>query len=137
MKTRFAALALLALPALCHAYSLDDAFQCNVSAHDFVAPLVAQRLIDPRPEPSTRIDSFRPLRGSHLTVLNFKVIRIYGYQPDDPIFAMPVLSSSPAVYGALVFGSVADVQASLNAIGSTAKAFHAGPHLTAIACRGV
>ncbi|PMS38465.1 hypothetical protein C0Z20_00845 [Trinickia symbiotica] len=132
-----AALALLALAASAQAAELSPAFQCDRSPHDFVGTLINQRLIDARPHVDQRsLNTFRPLPGSHLTVFQYKVISVVGYQPDDSVFGEMPGASIPALYGVVVFGAPADVQASLNSAGYTrARIAHAGPHLTAIACR--
>jgi hypothetical protein len=139
MKRFLLALFLLAaLPLTGHAAALDESLTCQESAHDFISGLIDQNLIEPTPSrvESNSINAFWPVRGQHMTAYGFTVFAVVGYQQDDPLFrtgkGTPIARSA---YGAVVFGSVAKVQAALTEAGNTAIVHHAGPMLTAIFCK--
>lgn len=131
-------LLLAALPLTGHAAALDESLTCKESAHDFVSSLIDQKLIEPKASrvESNSINAFWPVRGQHMTAYGFNVFAIVGFQQDDPLFrtgdGKPIARSA---YGAVVFGSVAKVQAALTEAGNTAIVHHAGPMLTAIFCK--
>ena len=133
-----AALLLSALPFAARAASLDAPLACDVSAHQFVADLAAQQLIEPKPMrvESNSINAFRPVRGADLTAYGFSVFAIVGYEQDDPIFrpgsGEPLAKSA---YGAVVWGGEDKVRAAVTAAGSTAIVHHVAPHVTAIFCK--
>lgn len=132
------ALSLAALPLTGHAAALDEALTCKESAHDFVSSLIDQKLIEPKASrvESNSINAFWPAHGQHMTAYGFSVFAIVAYQQDDPLFrtgdGKPIARSA---YGAVVFGTVAKVQAALDEAGNTAIVHRAGPMLTAIFCQ--
>jgi hypothetical protein len=125
------ALSAAALPLACDATALDAPLACNESGHQFIADLAQQQLIDPTP-----INAFRPAKGADLSAFGFHVFAVVGFEKDDPMFRTgdgePLANSA---YGAVVFGSDADVQDAVTQAGSTAIVHHVGPHITAIFCK--
>jgi hypothetical protein len=133
------ALSACALPLACHAATaLDAPLACNESGHQFIADLAAQQLIEPTPMrvESNSINAFRPVKGADLTAFGFHVFAIVGFEKDDPMFRTgdgePLANSA---YGAVVFGSDANVQDAVTRGGSTAIVHHVAPHVTAIFCK--
>ena len=132
------ALSAAALPLACDATALDAPLACNESGHQFIADLAQQQLIDPTPMRVERnsINAFRPAKGADLSAFGFHVFAVVGFEKDDPMFRTgdgePLANSA---YGAVVFGSDADVQDAVTQAGSTAIVHHVGPHITAILCK--
>jgi hypothetical protein len=133
-----AASLLAALPLVSRASDLDAPLACNESAHQFVADLADQQLIDPKPMrvESNSINAFWPSRDAKLTAYGFSVFAVVAYEKDDPMFRTgdgePVAKSA---YGAVVFGSEEKVQVAIQSAGSTAIVHHVAPHVTAIFCK--
>jgi hypothetical protein len=132
------ALSAAALPLACHATALDAPLACNESGHQFIADLAQQQLIDPTPMrvEKNSINAFRPAKGADLSAFGFHVFAVVGFEKDDPMFRTgdgePLANSA---YGAVVFGSDANVQDAVTQAGSTAIVHHVGPHITAIFCK--
>ena len=133
-----AASLLAALPLASRASGLDAPLTCNESAHQFVADLADQQLIEATPMrvESNSINAFWPSRGAKLTAFGFSVFAVVAYEKDDPMFRTgdgePVAKSA---YGVVVFGSEEKVQVALQSAGSTAIVHHVAPHVTAIFCK--
>jgi hypothetical protein len=132
------ALAGALLPALAMANSIDPQLDCKSTAHDFIAPLLENRLIEAKPmrvEPNY-VNAFRPAHGINLTAYDFKVYAVVGYQKDDPIFkagtGQPIADSA---YGVVVIGGDKDVEAKVRAAGSDANVHHVAPFITSIFCK--
>jgi hypothetical protein len=132
------ALAVTALPLGSYAAALDAPLGCHESGHQFIADLVQQQLIDPKPTrvESNSINAFSPVHGADLTAFGFRVFAVVGYEKDDPMFRIgdgePVANSA---YGVVVFGSETKVQSALIEAGSTAIVHHVAPLVTAIFCK--
>jgi hypothetical protein len=129
---------LLALPLGSYAAALDAPLGCHESGHQFIADLIQQQLIDPKPTrvESNSINAFSPTHGADLTAFGFHVFAVVGYEKDDPMFRAgdgePVANSA---YGVVVFGSESKVQRALADAGSTAIVHHVAPLVTAIFCK--
>ncbi|MFM0501393.1 hypothetical protein [Paraburkholderia caffeinilytica] len=126
--------------AVCKADALDTQLDCQSSPHDFIAPLLDQQSIDPKPMriEANSVNAFRPARGSNLTAFGFHVYAVFGYEQNDPIFkqgsGQPVASPT---YGVVVTGSAASVEASVRRAGSDAAIREVVPlFLTAVFCSG-
>ncbi|MFM0731773.1 hypothetical protein PQQ52_14920 [Paraburkholderia sediminicola] len=126
--------------AVCNAYALDTQLDCQSSPHDFIAPLLNEQSIDPKPMriEANSVNAFRPTRGSNLTAFGFHVYAVFGYEPDDPMFkqgsGQPV---KPSRYGVVVTGSAESVEASVRRAGSDAVIHEVIPLLlTAVFCNG-
>ena len=138
MKRFTSALLLAALPAIGHATALDDSLTCKISAHEFIAGLVGQQLIEPKPMhvEDNSVNAFWPAPGQHLSAYGFSVFAIVGFQQDDTLFrtgsGKPIARSA---YGAVVVGRQSKVEAAVRASGNQAIVYHAGPMLTAIFCK--
>jgi hypothetical protein len=134
----FAALIAAAAPLASRAAELDAPLGCGESAHQFIADLAAQQLIDPEPMrvESNSINAFQPVRGELLTAFGFNVFAVVGFEQDDPLFkhgkGEPLAKSA---YGAVVFGNTEKVQTAVSAAGSNAIVHHVAPHITAIFCK--
>jgi hypothetical protein len=131
-------LALAALTSIAHAQPIDAQLDCKSSAHDFIAPLAAGDLIEPKPmrvEPNS-VNAFRPKKGVALTAYGFKVYVVLGYQKDDPLFqhgaGTPI---SESAYGAVVWGGDDEVAQKVRAAGSDADVHHVAPFVTAVFCK--
>jgi hypothetical protein len=127
-----------ALPLSSFAAELDAPLVCNESGHQFIADLVQQQLINPKPThvESNSINAFSPMPDAHLTAFGFRVFAVVGFEKDDPMFRVgdgePVAQSA---YGAVVFGSDDKVKSALENAGSTAIVHHVAPLITAIFCK--
>jgi hypothetical protein len=123
---------------LAHAHAIEAQLDCKSTAHDFIAPLVAGKLIQTTPmrvEPNS-VNAFRPASGVTLTAYGFKVYAVVAYQKDDPLFARgkgePIADSA---YGAVVWGGDDEVAQKVRAAGSDADVHHVAPFITAIFCK--
>ncbi|WP_211624029.1 hypothetical protein [Paraburkholderia domus] len=140
MLTSLTSLGVGFLPTVCNAYALDPRLDCQSSPHDFIAPLLDEQSIDPKPMriEANSVNAFRPTRGSNLTAFGFHVYSVFGYEQNDPIFKQgsgePVKSST---YGVVVTGSATSVEASVRRAGSDAVVHEVIPFLlTAVFCNG-
>ncbi|SAL35687.1 hypothetical protein AWB73_03454 [Caballeronia turbans] len=129
---------LASLGALAHAKPIDAQLDCKSTAHDFVAPLQRDGLLETRPmrvEPNS-VNAFKPVKGATLTAYGFKVYVVVAYQKDDPIFrpgkGEPIADSA---YGAVVWGGDKEVEQQVRAAGSDADVHHVAPFITAIFCK--
>lgn len=142
MKRLFSSVLLLlasaALPQTSFAAALDTPLTCNESGHQFIADLLDQQMIEPKPMrvESNSINAFSPASGADLTAFGFHVFAVVGYEKDDPMFRVgdgePVASSA---YGVVVFGSESKVRNAIAGSGSTAIVHHVAPLVTAIFCK--
>jgi hypothetical protein len=141
MKRFFTSLlcvAAVALPAPGFAVALDAPLVCNESGHQFIADLIEQQLIDPKPTHVERnsINAFSPTHDATLTAFGFRVFAVVGFQKDDPMFRVgdgePL---SQSAYGAVVFGAEEKVRGAIADAGSTAIVHHVAPLITAIFCK--
>lgn len=127
-------------PVLCQAYALDAQLDCHSSPHEFIAPLLRDQSIDPKPMriEANSVNAFRPAHGSSLTAFGFHVYAVFGYEQDDPMFkrgsGQPV---NAPTYGVVVTGSAASVEAGARRAGSGAVVREVIPLLlTAVFCNG-
>ena len=125
---------------LCHAHALDLQLDCKSSAHEFIAPLLDDQSVDPKPMriEANPVNAFRPARGSNLTAFGFRVYAVFGYEQDDPMFkpgsGQPIMASS---YGVVVTGPAESVEARVRQAGSDAITHEVVPLLlTAVFCGG-
>ncbi|MGF6733265.1 hypothetical protein OKW50_005410 [Paraburkholderia youngii] len=127
-----------ALPLSSFAVELDAPLVCNESGHQFIADLMQQQLINPKPShvESNSINAFSPMPDAHLTAFGFRVFAVVGFEKDDPMFRVgdgePVAQSA---YGAVVFGGDDKVKSALENAGSAAIVHHVAPLITAIFCK--
>ncbi|WP_236721058.1 hypothetical protein [Paraburkholderia phytofirmans] len=140
MLTAVASLGVGFSAAVCNAYALDTQMNCQSSPHDFIAPLLDEQSIDPKPMriEANSVNAFRPAHGSNLTAFGFHVHAVFGYEPNDPIFKQGSGQSvSSSTYGVVVTGSAASVEASVRRAGSDAVVHEVIPFfLTAVFCNG-
>lgn len=129
------------LPISSYAYALDPQLNCRSNAHAFVAPLLKDRYIDPKPMrvEANSVNAFRPAHGSNLTAFGFRVYAVLGYEQGDALFKRgegpPIADSS---YGAVVIGAAESVEAHARQAGSSAVIHEVVPLLlTAIFCSGL
>ncbi len=122
--------ALASFGTFVHAQPIEAPLDCKSNAHDFIAPLAENHLIDTKPmrvEPNF-VNAFRPAKGATLTAYGFKVYVALGYQKDDPLFVHgkdePIADSA---YGVIVWGSDNEVQQKVRAAGSDADVHHVAP----------
>ena len=132
------AVTLASLAALAHAKPIEAQLDCKSTAHDFVAPLQQNGLLETKPmrvEPNS-VNAFKPVKGATLTAYGFKVYVVVAYQKDDPIFRLgkgePIADSA---YGVVVWGGDAEVAEKVKAAGSDADVHHVAPFITAIFCK--
>lgn len=132
------AVTLASLAALAHAKPIEAQLDCKSTAHDFVAPLQQNGLLETKPmrvEPNS-VNAFKPVKGATLTAYGFKVYVVVAYQKDDPIFrpgkGEPIADSA---YGVVVWGGDAEVAEKVRAAGSDADVHHVAPFITAIFCK--
>ena len=125
---------------LCHAHELDLQLDCKSSAHEFIAPLLDDQSIDPKPMriEANSVNAFRPTHGSNLTAFGFHVYAVFGYEQGDPMFKAgggePMTASA---YGVVVTGPAEAVEARAREAGSNAVIREVVPLLlTAVFCNG-
>lgn len=140
MLSALASLGVGFAPAVCNAGALDSQLDCQSSPHDFIAALLDEQSIDPKPMriEANSVNAFRPAHGSNLTAFGFHVYAVFGYEKDDPIFkqgsGQPVKRST---YGVVVTGSATSVAASARRAGSDAVVHEVIPLvLAAVYCNG-
>ncbi|MCC8400864.1 hypothetical protein LJ655_02970 [Paraburkholderia sp. MMS20-SJTN17] len=127
-----------ALPLPSFAVELDGPLVCNETGHQFIADLMQQQLINPKPThvESNSINAFALMPNVHLSAFGFHVFAVVGFEKDDPMFQVgdgePVAQSA---YGVVVFGSDDKVKSALENAGSTAIVHHVAPFITAIFCK--
>ena len=128
------------LPISSYGYALDPQLDCRSNAHAFIAPLLKDRYIDPKPMrvEANSVNAFRLAHGSNLTAFGFRVYAVLGYEHGDALFkrgdGQPV--ADPA-YGAVVIGAAESVEAHARQAGSRAVIHQVVPLLlTAIFCSG-
>jgi hypothetical protein len=140
MLTAVASLGVGLSSAACNAYALDAQLDCQLSPHDFIAPLLDEQSIDPKPMriEANSVNAFRPSRGSNLTAFGFHVYAVFGYEQNDPMFKQGSGQAvTPPTYGVVVTGSAGSVEASVRRAGSDADVHEVIPLiLTAIFCNG-
>ncbi|WP_029044110.1 MULTISPECIES: hypothetical protein [Cupriavidus] len=132
----FAAL-LAAMPALGSAASFDSLLACGESAHQFIAGLQQQRLIETSPMrvEDNSVNAFWPKSDAGMTVLGRSVFAVFGYQPGDALFkAGKGTPLDKPLHGVAVVGSTEAITKTLATSGSKARAEHAAPFITAIIC---
>jgi hypothetical protein len=117
---------------------IESRLDCKSNAHDFIAPLTENELIQTKPmhvEPNS-VNAFRPTTGTTLTAYGFKVYVVLGYGKDDPLFTVgkgqPI---SDSAYGAVVWGGTGEVAQKVREAGSDADVHHVAPFITAIFCK--
>jgi hypothetical protein len=125
-------------PIVCHAHALDPQLDCKSTAHEFIAPLLDDQFIDPKPMriEANSVNAFRPAHGSNLTAFGFHVYAVFGYEQDDPMFkqgsGQPTMTSA---YGVVVTGPAESVEARAREAGSDAVIREVVPLLlTAVFC---
>ncbi|KND57114.1 hypothetical protein BVER_02548 [Candidatus Burkholderia verschuerenii] len=129
---------LLALGTAVHAQPIEAQLDCKSSGHDFIAPLLANNLIQAKPMrvEANSVNAFRPANGVSLTAYGFKVYAVVAYQKDDPLFQRgkgePIADSA---YGAVVWGGDDEVTQKVREAGSDADVHHVAPFITAIFCK--
>ncbi|SOE98811.1 hypothetical protein SAMN05446635_6793 [Burkholderia sp. OK233] len=123
-----------------YGYALDPQLDCKSNAHAFIAPLLKEQYIDPKPMrvEANSVNAFRPAHGSDLTAFGFRVYAVLGYEHDDALFkrgdGQPVTDSA---YGVVVIGPTESVEAHARQAGSGAVIHQVVPLLlTAIFCSG-
>jgi|GEM_PF-569058 hypothetical protein len=128
------------LPSLCTATSLESQLDCKSSAHNFIAPLVADKSIDARPMrvEANSVNAFKPTQGSELTAYGFRVYAVLGYEHGDDMFkrgsGQPINDSA---YGVVVLAASETVEAKVRESGSTAVVKQVVPMMmTAVFCDG-
>ncbi|HEY3596250.1 MAG TPA: hypothetical protein VGL08_01850 [Paraburkholderia sp.] len=138
MLTFLAAVGAGFCPVQSVARALDLQLDCKSDAHTFIAPLLDDQSIDPKPMrvEANSVNAFRPTRGSNLTAFGFRVYAVLGYQRDDALFkqgdGQPIPGSA---YGVVVLGSMESVGARVQQAGSDAVVHQVVPLvLTAIFC---
>ncbi|WP_206997621.1 hypothetical protein [Trinickia mobilis] len=136
--TVLAAVAPGLLPISSFAYALDPQLDCRSNAHAFIAPLLKDRYIDPKPMrvEANSVNAFRPAQVGNLTAFGFRVFAVLGYEHGDALFkrgdGQPITNSA---YGAVVIGAADSVEAHARQAGSSAVIHEVVPLLlTAIFC---
>jgi hypothetical protein len=131
-------LCLIPVSVLVHAQPIEAPLDCKSSGHDFIAPLVANNLIQAKPMrvEANSVNAFRPASGVSLTAYGFKVYAVVAYQKDDPLFergkGKPIADSA---YGVVVWGGDDEVTQKVREAGSDADVHHVAPFITAIFCK--
>ncbi|MFP3553938.1 hypothetical protein SB861_24965 [Paraburkholderia sp. SIMBA_049] len=122
----------------CIAEPLDSALDCRGSPHAFVDDMMKGQKIDAKPMhvESNSVNAFKPVDGSDVTALGFKVYAVLGYQGDDPLFEKGrSQQATKPLYGVVVSASTDAVDAKLASAGIHPTVRQVVPMmLTAIVC---
>lgn len=112
---------------------------CNATVKEFFAPLIQNRIINPKPfnvEPGSSTNHFKISAFKSVTAYGIPVIEVFGYTDEPLLF---VKSGNPQfdLYGVRVREGVANVQAQLNSFGATkARAYRIDGASSIIICKG-
>ncbi|WP_244814008.1 hypothetical protein [Caballeronia sp. Lep1P3] len=129
---------LAAFAAPSHARAIEAQLDCQSNAHDFIAPLQQDGLLERKPMrvEANSVNAFKPVKGATLTAYGFKVYVLVAYEKNDPLFRQgkgePIGDSA---YGAVVWGSDDAVEEKVREAGSDAVVHHVAPFITAIFCK--
>jgi hypothetical protein len=132
--------ALFALPLVCHsAIRLDNALMCNSSSFDFFNHLIQGDLINPQPYKvdAYSVNYFHPKLLRNLTTNGMVIESVFGFINGQLLFRKTTQQAPVNNYGVIVNESIANVQAELNSIGSSAKTLRINHSSTAVLCTGV
>ncbi|WP_233870031.1 hypothetical protein [Paraburkholderia adhaesiva] len=138
--TLFAGIAAMLVPALAHAESHDEQFDCTSNPHAFVSSFINERSIDPKPSrvESNSVNAFRPVQKGQLSAFGFPIYMVLGYERDDTLFhrGSGKEIDSP-LYGVIVSAPEDSVRLRLRQANSDATVETVVPLLlTAIVCGG-
>jgi hypothetical protein len=125
-------------PVASYANELDSQLDCKSSAHTFIASLINDGYVEPKPMrvEANSVNAFRPTHGSDLTAFGFRVHAIFGYERDDEMFKKGSGKAvADSLYGVVVLGSAESVMMRLRQAGSVAVVHEVLPLvLTAVIC---
>ncbi|KMQ80167.1 hypothetical protein BPMI_02903 [Candidatus Burkholderia pumila] len=128
------------LPGISHATSFESQLDCKSSGYRFIAPLVADKLIDVKPMrvEVNSVNAFKHTSGNGLTAWGFRVYAVLGYEQGDVMFktgsGQPVGDSA---YGVVVMAPADVVEQHVHESGSTAVVKQVVPMImTAVFCDG-
>src|SRR6266702_7301182 len=117
---------------------LDSALDCRNSPHAFVDDMMKGQEIHAKPMhvESNSVNAFRPVDGSDVTALGFKVYAVLGYQGGDPLFEKGRgQQATKPLYGVVVSASTDAVDAKVESAGIHPTVRQVVPMmLTAIVC---
>jgi hypothetical protein len=114
---------------------IDAAPACKMDAESFFNTLVAQDMIVTKPvRENNTFSVFRPHFGRPLYAQGMRVSMVFGYVRDQIIFRQP--GQPVEFYGIVVDAGIANVQAVLSSIGSSAKTRFVNLNRTEITCIG-
>lgn len=138
--TLFAGLAALVVPAIAHADSHDEQFDCTSNPHAFISSLIDEKSIEPKPSrvESNSVNAFRPVQRGVLRAFGFPIYVVLGYERGDTLFhhGSGKEIDSP-LYGVVVSAPEDSVRLRLREANSTATVETVVPLLlTAIVCGG-
>ncbi|MEX3968333.1 hypothetical protein AB4Y42_40235 [Paraburkholderia sp. EG286B] len=113
---------------------------CHIGAHDFIEQLVEEKEIDPVPMEvaSNSVNAYRLRPNQNLTALGFKVRAVFGFSPNDAMFAKSGGGDvSHPVYGVVVMAGKEAVSDRVRETGSPATVKEVMPLvLSAVVCEG-
>lgn len=105
-----------------HAHEIGARLDCHFGPHEFIEQLVENKEIDPRPmkvsDNSVNVYRLRP--NQNLTALGFKVRAVFGFSPNDDMFAQNSggREAHHQVYGVVVAAGQEAVSERIRDIGS-------------------
>lgn len=111
---------------------------CGQSVKAFFAPLIQQRLINPKPFSvgSASLNLFQPRLFKSMTAYGMPVVMVFGYT-NDPLLFIQKGEPKGDVYGVTVREGIANVQAQLNSMSANdARTFRVDERQTMILCKG-
>ncbi|MCP3725814.1 hypothetical protein M3I53_22230 [Paraburkholderia sp. CNPSo 3272] len=121
-----------------HAKEIGGRLDCHIGAHDFIEQLVEEKEIDPVPMEvaSNSVNAYRLRPNQNLTALGFKVRAVFGFSPNDEMFAESGGGDvSHPVYGVVVMAGKEAVSDRIRETGSPATVKEVMPLvLSAVVC---
>jgi hypothetical protein len=121
------------------ANEIGNRLDCHSGAHDFIEQLVEEKEIDPVPMnvSGNSVNAYRLTPNQNLTALGFKVRAVFGFSPNDEMFAQKSGGGavSHQVYGVVVLAGKEAVSERLREAGSPATVKEVMPLvMSAVVC---
>ncbi|MCP3712135.1 hypothetical protein M3I54_35195 [Paraburkholderia sp. CNPSo 3274] len=121
------------------ANEIGSRLDCHFGAHEFIEQLVEEKEIDPLPMnvSGNSVNAYRLRPNQNLTALGFKVRAVFGFSPNDEMFAQKSGGGdlSHQVYGVVVLAGKEAVSERLRETGSPATVKEVMPLvMSAVVC---
>ncbi|QBR04480.1 hypothetical protein E1956_45375 (plasmid) [Paraburkholderia pallida] len=120
-----------------YAHELAASLDCHSGSHEFIGQLVDAGEIASKPMKvsDNSVNAFQPSPTSDLTALGFKVRAVFGFSPNDDMFAQRSHTTNE-IYGVVVVAGKDEVSERVREMGSPATVNEVIPLvLTAVVCQ--